>query len=283
MKKIIFFIIIFNFIILISFNAFAGDFNISSNTTEIEFYISSPDKIPCSEDILLSIYPENIKNKNRIEKIFIELSDLVNDNGEIIPSNELKIINNKELNFNISVKKSIAYYPPGNYKGRLLIANGIYSIPIFIEIKPFAYLDINKDKIFFNLDKPATHLSNKEKIKLNVETNLKNWELIMEFPDGFIHEDQSSRFPLENIFYSREKNIKRDSDILKANFKTNPIISIESFNYLSYKDNSILSNKNKAGHYYLDLYLWADIKENWNRVKAGEYIGEIYFTFINKN
>ena len=37
----------------------------------------------------------------------------------------------------------------------------------------------------------------------------------------------------------------------------------------------------KAGNYNLKLNIWADIRENWNCAMAGEYTGEIYFTFIN--
>ena len=299
--------IIILFLILIIFlsnYSLANSYKIYTNTDEISFEINSPENRIKSNEIIVELYFDD-KNKNNIKNnIFLQTSDLIDKKGNIIPAKNFKInlSNNKfsyknltnkviikknegKITFCVELDQSTSYYPPGEYRGNLIIGDRIYVIPIFLKINTFAQLDINRTNIRFKLDNPAQSISNKEEIEIFVKTNLENWDVKLEFSEGLIHEDGKFSFPLENILCSenRNQNIKK---VNKENLKINSLVNPQFINFNSFEkidlnkiDNSLSNN----GNYNLKLSLWADIRNNWNCAKAGEYTGMIYLTFIDNN
>ena len=287
MKKIVVIVILVLFLIfIISDNSLAGEYKIYTNTDQIYFEITSPENDIRSNDISVEIY-NNKENKLKKE-LFLHCSDLIDKEGNIISANELNIniLNNQyssktynkvllnkyegEILFNLILSQAASYYPPGEYRGNLSIGNGIYNIPIIVKINTFAQLFINKDIIHFNLSKPAENISNKEEIEIYVNTNLENWEVAVELSEKVIHENGICSFPLENLLYRKVNKYQNKKIISNTNLKNIQNFSSNSFN-------------NNRGNYSLKLDIWADIRDNWNRVLAGEYTGKIYVTFISND
>ena len=282
----------------------ANEYKIYSNTEQIYFEINSPESINKIDDIIIDIYFNKDQEKYQNKDIYIKTSDLINKKGVIIPakllnitlinnisfwqgeSNKALIKNNEEkVAFNLKLSNYISYYPPGEYRGNIIIGDSIYNIPIYLKLNAFAEVDIDKTRVHFTLDKPAEFSSNKEEIEIQVKTNLENWEVKLEFLKGMIHEDGDFNFPLENILYSKN-NKNKVKKMINQNKRANNLISPQYISFNSFENNirknSSIANS-KRGNYNLKLTLWADIRENWNCVKAGEYNGEIYLTFIENN
>jgi len=287
MKKIVVIVILVLFLIfIISDNSLAGEYKIYTNTDQIYFEITSPENDIRSNDISVEIY-NNKENKLKKE-LFLHCSDLIDKEGNIISANELNIniLNNQyssktynkvllnkyegEILFNLILSQAASYYPPGEYHGNLIIGDGIYNLPIFLKISPFAQVSVNKEKVHFNLLKPAQNISNKEVIEINVDTNLENWNLKLEFPQGIVHEDGKCSFPLEQIICNKVDYNLENQNVNYNNFENPQLLNVTYFD-------------KKVGKYNLKLNIWADIRDDWNCVLAGEYTGEIYFTFINNN
>ena len=286
MKKSVIIILVLYIIVLYSGISMADEYKIYTNTDQIYFEITSLEKNIKSNEIRIEIY----KNKdNKIKKqLFIQCTDLMDKEGNIIPAKKLNIrflnninysrVNNKillnkyegEILFNIGLDQTTSSYPPGEYRGNLSIGDGIYNIPIILKINTFAQLFINKDIIHFNLSKPAANISNKEEIEIYVNTNLENWEVAVEFSEKIIHENGICSFPLENLLYRKGNKYQNKKKISNTNLENIQNFSSNSFN-------------NNRGNYSLKLDIWADIRDNWNRVLAGEYTGKIYVTFISND
>ena len=281
-------IMILIMIFLFSINSQATGYKIYTNTNEIYYEIFSPDNKIKNNEIIIDIFSNN-NEKNIKEKIYFEVSDLLDQKGNIIPAKEVNInflkkqstlethknkviINNLDGKISCSIEfdSSVSYFPPGEYRGNLIIGKGLYYIPILLKINPFAQLYINKENINFNLRKPAQDISNEEEIEIDVNTNLENWEVKFEVPQGIIHEDGVCSFPLENLLFRQINDLQSEKNITENSLENVQIFSVDKFN-------------NNKGKYNLKLNIWADIRDNWNCALAGEYKGKIYLTFINKN
>lgn len=298
MKKTGIVLILFFMIILLSTGSFANEYKTYINADEIYFEINSPEKRIRSNEIILEIYFNSKDNKVKRE-LFFRVTDLISSEREVIPAGSLsvnylnkkssfnnqnsKVLINKEegqIYFSLELDPVISYKPPGEYRGNLAIGDGIYNIPISLKINPFAELLVNKNNINFNLIKPADNISNKEELEINVATNLEDWEVKFEFPQGMVHEDGVCKFPLENLLYSEAANFSKS-----ANIKNNNLETVRFFSFRDFEKNKNVNNNlnKKQGNYNLKLNIWADIRDNWNCALAGEYNGEIIVTFINNN